>query len=178
MSVSPEESGNRPTPYSYVLSVFATFTYFALVVCAFGFISLLTDTEVVARPDAGPLVGPAAAAAAVAVVLFALLGAARQYEAAVRRSAEASLGDPVRVPLGRAISTGIFAWAAYALVGSILYAAAADELFAGMLFAADAILRLYGVAVGVLAVVVYLAFALILAAGGSHPARPLWPWEK
>ncbi len=164
--------------YSYVLAVFATFTYFALVVCAFGFISLLTDTEVVAQQDAGPLVGPSATAAAVLVVLGSLIFAARRYEASVRRATEQSIGDPVRVPLGRAISTGIFAWLAYVVVGSVLYAAAADQLFAGVLFAADALLRLYGVAVGVLAAAVYLAFALILAAGGAHPARPLWPWEK
>lgn len=175
---SPDESGRRPVAYSYVLAVFATFTYFALVVCAFGFISLLTDTEVVTQRDAGPLVGPTATAGAVGVVLVALLLAARRYEASVRRANEESIGDPVRVPLGRAISTGIFAWLAYVLIGSILYAVTADQLFAGVLFAADAILRLFGVAIGTLAALVYVAFALILAAGGAHPARPLWPWEK
>ena len=174
----PENDGAGPVAYSYVLSVFATFTYFALVVCAFGFISLLTDTEVVSQPDAGPLIGPTATASAVLAVLLALLGAARRYEASVVRAREASIGDPVRVPLGRAITTGVIAFFAYVLVGSLLYAATADQLFSGLLFAADAILRLYAVAVGSLAVVIYLAFALILAAGGAHPARPLWPWEK
>jgi hypothetical protein len=170
--------GQAPVPYSYVLSVFATVTYFALVVCAFGFISLLTDTEVVAQRDAGPLVGPTATASAILVVLLALLRAARRYEASIARAGETRGSDPVRVPLGRAISTGVLAFVTYVLVGSVLYAATADQLFSGLLFAADAIMRLYAVAVGSLATLVYLAFALILAAGGAHPARPLWPWEK
>jgi hypothetical protein len=168
----------RPVAYSYVLSVFATFTYFALVVCAFGFISLLTNTEVVSRPDAGPLIGPVATASAILAVLLALLSAARRYEAAAVRAREESVGDPVRVPLGRAVSTGVGAFLAYVLVGSLLYAAASDNLFSGLLFAADAILKLYAVAVGLLAVLIYLLFAFVLSAGGSHPARPLWPWEK
>jgi hypothetical protein len=174
----PSENGPRPVAYSYVLSVFATFTYFALVVCAFGFISLLTDTEVITQPDAGPLIGPVAIASAIVVVLLMLLSAARRYEASVAAARRESVGDPVRVPLGRAVTTGILAFFAYVLVGSILYALTADQLFSGLLFAADAVVRLYAVAVGVLAAIVYLAFALILAAGGAHPARPLWPWEK
>jgi hypothetical protein len=80
--------------------------------------------------------------------------------------------------LGRAITTGVAAFLAYLLVGSLLYAAASDQLFSGLLFAADAIVKLYAVAVGLLAVLIYLLFAFVLAAGGSHPARPLWPWEK
>ncbi|MFU8945988.1 DUF6121 family protein [Mycetocola zhadangensis] len=174
----PDEPGPRPVAYSYVLSVFATFTYFALVVCAFGFISLLTNTEVVSRPDAGPLVGPTATAGAILTVLLSLLAAARRYEASVERAREASIGDPVRVPLGRAITTGVLAFLVYLLLGSILYAVTADQLFSGLLFAADAVLRLYAIAVGVLAVLIHLAFALILASGGANPARPLWPWEK
>ncbi|MCP2029997.1 hypothetical protein L1277_000061 [Okibacterium sp. HSC-33S16] len=177
-SFRPDDDTPRPVAYSSVLSIFATFTYFALVVCAFGFISLLTNTEVVARPNAGPLIGPVATASAILTVLIALLSAARRFEAAVARARDASLGDPVRVPLGRAISTGVAAFLAYLLVGSVLYAFASDHLFSGVLFAADAILNLYAVAVGLLAVLIYLAFAFVLGAGGSHPARPLWPWEK
>ena len=175
---APDGSGERSVAYSYVLAVFATFTYFALVVCAFGFISLLTDTDVVSQPDAGPLIGPTATAAAILAVLLALLGVARRYEASVARANAASIGDPVRVPLGRAISTGVIAMLTYVLVGSVLYSVTADHLFSGLLFAADAIVRFYGIAVGILAAFVYVAFALILAAGGAHPARPLWPWEK
>ncbi|GGE82136.1 DUF6121 family protein [Mycetocola zhadangensis] len=174
----PGNDGSQPVAYSYVLAVFATFTYFALVVCAFGFISLLTNTDVVSQPDAGPLVGPAATASAVLTVLLALLQGARGYEASVVRAREALIGDPVRVPLGRAITTGVVAFFAYILIGSFLYGETVGQLFSGLLFAADAILQLYAVAVGLLAVLIYLAFALILAAGGSHPARPLWPWEK
>ena len=39
-------------------AVFATVTYLALVIAAFGFVSLITDTDVIDLTDAGPVVGP------------------------------------------------------------------------------------------------------------------------
>ena len=58
--------------YAAVVAVFATFLYLALVVAAFGLISLATDTEVISDPSAGPLVGPVMTGAAV-LTLFAFL---------------------------------------------------------------------------------------------------------
>jgi hypothetical protein len=63
----------EPNRYPIVLAVFAGITFFALVVCAFGFISLFTDLEVIDEPDAGPLVGPSMVAFALAAVLISLL---------------------------------------------------------------------------------------------------------
>ena len=69
MSTPPGE----PNRYPIVLAVFAAITFFALVVCAFGFISLFTNLEVIDEPDAGPLVGPSMVAFALATVLISLL---------------------------------------------------------------------------------------------------------
>ncbi|ONI61396.1 hypothetical protein ALI44B_13310 [Leifsonia sp. ALI-44-B] len=63
----------EPNRYPIVLAVFAAITFFALVVCAFGFISLFTNLEVIDEPDAGPLVGPSMVAFALATVLISLL---------------------------------------------------------------------------------------------------------
>lgn len=168
----------RPASFPYVLVVFAAGLYFALVVCAFGFVSLLTDTDVVSQADAGPLVGPAATGAAVVTVVLFLLGVAQRYEHETRAAIAASSGDPVRLPLGRSFLIGIVTYAAYVLVGAALYAITTGEPFSFVLFAADSSLRGYAVAVGVLAAVISAVYMLVLATGGEHPARPLWPWER
>lgn len=168
----------RPASFPYVLAVFAAGLYFALVVCAFGFVSLLTDTDVVSQADAGPLVGPAATGAAVVTVLLFLLGVARGYERESRAAIAASSGDPVRLPLGRSLLVGLVSYAVYVLAGAALYAVTTGKPFSFVLFAADSSLRGYAVAVGVIATVVSAVYMLVLASGGEHPARPLWPWER
>ena len=168
----------RPASFPYTLVVFAVVAYFALVVCAFGFVSLLTDTDVVSQSDAGPLVGPAATGSAVLTVLLFLLGVARRYERDLRAAIAALSGDPVRIPLGRSVLIGFVAYAVYVLVGAVLYAVTTGEPFSFVLFAADSALRGYAASVGVLAAVVSAVYMLVLATGGEHPARPLWPWER
>lgn len=168
----------RPASFPYTLAVFATVAYFAFVVCAFGFVSLLTDTDVVSQADAGPLVGPAATGSAVVTVFLFLLGLARQYENDLRAAIAVSSGDPVRLPLGRSVLIGAVAYVVYVLVGAALYAITTGEPFSFLLFAADASLRGYAVSVGVLAAAVSAIYMLVLAGGGEHPARPLWPWER
>ena len=168
----------RPASFPYVLVGFAAVAYFALVVCAFGFVSLLTDTDVVSQADAGPLVGPAATGSAVVTVVLFLLGVAAGYQRETRAAIAASSGDPVRLPLGRSLLAGVVAYAVYVLVGAALYAFTTGLPFSFVLFAADASLRGYAVSVGVLAVVVSAVYMLVLATGGEHPARPLWPWER
>ena len=44
--------------YATVVAFFATGLYLALVVAAFGLVSLATDSDVVADPDVGPDGGP------------------------------------------------------------------------------------------------------------------------
>lgn len=101
MSTPPGE----PARYPIVLAVFAAITFFALVVCAFGFISLFTDLEVIDEPDAGPLVGPSMVAFALATVLISLLRRAASRRPTIRRAAtpgaQPAAGAPAASPSGR-----------------------------------------------------------------------------
>jgi hypothetical protein len=83
----------EPNRYPIVLAVFAGITFFALVVCAFGFISLLTNLEVIDEPDAGPLVGPSMVVFALATVLLSLLRRAASLRAQ-QTSGPAVSGQP------------------------------------------------------------------------------------
>jgi hypothetical protein len=176
--MSTPNAGGRPSSFPYTLAVFATVLYFALVVCAFGFVSLFTDTDVVPQADAGPLVGPLATGSAVVTVLLYLLGIGRRYERDLHEAMAASIGDPVRLPLGRAILIGIVSFVVYVLVGALSYSIVTAEVFSVVLFAAGSALSGFAAAVGVLAALVAVAYMLVLGSGGEHPARPLWPWER
>ena len=63
---------------AWVVAAFSAAGYLALIVCAYGFVSLFTDAEVIASPDAGLLVGPAIVAAAVIALLLHLGRALRR----------------------------------------------------------------------------------------------------
>ena len=52
--------------YATIVAVFATVLYAALLVAAFGMISLATNLDVIADRSAGPLVGPTMAGVATA----------------------------------------------------------------------------------------------------------------
>lgn len=174
--MTDERSTGKPDRplYPYVLSLFATVLYFALVVCAFGFITLIAGTEVVARTDAGLLVGPTATAAGVVAVAVCLVRKATRLHA----EAQSDERRTVRVPLGGALVVGIVAWLVYALVGALSYAVQTDAPISFVFYAAESLVRAYGISVGLLAAVVYVAFVLILSGMGEHPSRPLWPWER
>lgn len=178
MSIPNPGQGERPASFPYTLAIFAAVLYFALVVCAFGFLSLLTDTDVVSQADAGPLVGPTATGSAVVTVLLYLLGIGRRYERDLHEAIAASIGDPVRLPLGRAVLIGVVSYVVYVLVGAFAYSIATAQLFSMVLFAAGSALSGYAIAVGVLAAAISVTYMLVLGSGGEHPARPLWPWER
>ena len=194
----------EPNRYPIVLAVFAGITFFALVVCAFGFISLFTDLEVIDEPDAGPLVGPSMVAFALAAVLLSLLrravalrahptSGAQPSSAPDAQSSEAPPSSPSspssavprppasdssRVPVGWAVLTGLATYLVYALSGAVLYAATTGSILAGVIFARDTFLGPFALAAGVSAFVVALVFAILVIVGGEHPRRPLWPWER
>ncbi|WP_411722333.1 DUF6121 family protein [Mycetocola sp.] len=173
-----EVTPGRPAAFPYTLAIFATVLYFALVVCAFGFVSLLTDTDVVPQADAGPLVGPIATGSAVGTVLLYLLGIGRRYERNLHEAISLSIGDPVRLPLGRSVLIGIVSYVVYVLVGGFAYSVVTAEIFSIVLFAAGSALSGFAISVGVLAAAISVAYMLVLGSGGEHPARPLWPWER
>jgi ABC-type sugar transport system permease subunit len=182
----------EPNRYPIVLAVFAAVTFFALVVCAFGFISLFTNLEVIDEPDAGPLVGPSMVAFALAAVLISLLRRAASLRARPTPGAppppspsnpspavpRPDASDPSRVPVGWAVLTGLATYLVYALSGAVLYAATTGSILAGVIFARDTFLGPFALAVAVAAFVVALVFAILVIVGGEHPRRPLWPWER
>ena len=194
----------EPNRYPIVLAVFAAVTFFALVVCAFGFISLFTNLEVIDEPDAGPLVGPSMVAFALATVLVSLLRRAATLRTRPTPGAQSPstpgaqssdappssrsnpstsvprtpATDPSRVPVGWAVLTGVATYLVYALSGAILYAGTTGSILAGVIFARDTVTGPFALAVAVAAFVVALVFAILVIVGGEHPRRPLWPWER
>ena len=61
-----------PGPNPALLPILATITYLAAVIALWGVTSLLLDRDPVDYPDAGPLLGPAIAAAACVVTWLSL----------------------------------------------------------------------------------------------------------
>ncbi|MDY7541554.1 MULTISPECIES: DUF6121 family protein [unclassified Cryobacterium] len=153
--------------YAAVVAVFAAVLYAALLVAAFGMISLLADIEVIPVTDAGPLVGPGMAAAAVLLVFALLLWLG--LRASPRRQ---------RVALGYAAGTGIAAFLGFVAAGSVLYLLGNGPLFSGLTFAAAVLREPFAATTGILAFVVTLLYSLVLASRMNENGRPLWPWER
>lgn len=153
--------------YATIVAVFATVLYAALLVAAFGMISLVTNLDVIADRSAGPLVGPTMAGVATVILLIMLL----------------ILGvntppDKQRVVVGFAVATGIAAYGLFIATGAILVAAGNGDPFAVLLFAGSMLASPFALAVGVLAFVVALTYSILLASHYGEHGRPLWPWER
>lgn len=163
-NVGPSDSERRRRDRDTLFAAFATVLYLALVVCAFGFVSLLADVEVVSRDATGGLVGPAMVATAVIVVLAALVRDARRAGGAAGRGAAWSL------------LVGLGATAGFVGVGVVLVAVEARRWFDGVLFASSTLMSAFPWIVGVLAAAVAVAFSAVAA--GPTGRRPRWPWES
>ncbi|UOQ88246.1 DUF6121 family protein [Agromyces endophyticus] len=150
------------TRNAWVVASFAAALDLALVVCGFGFVSLLADVEVVGDPAVGAFVAPAAVAASVAAV-FVTLG--------VR------LRHPERMTL-TVLVAAVGAWLAFVVVataGRLLGSADApgESLRFGLVLG----LGWFGLLVPVCAFVT-AAFAVLVARGRQGGMeRPRWPWE-
>ena len=105
---------------SRALWVMTTITYGALLICAWGFTSLVRDEDVVAYSDAGPLLGPAMALAATLTV-----------GGWIRRAGR--LGGVALSAVGAAASS----WFALLLVGALGYTLTRGSLAWLLLFASD-----------------------------------------
>jgi hypothetical protein len=146
-----------------VVAVFAVVLHLALVVCAFGFVSLLADVDVVSRAGTGALVGTAMLAAAVLATGIALVRDARSAAVASRRRAW-----PLVV--------GAVVLVAYVLSGAVLVALEEGSAFAGLLFASSTVTSVFPYLAGALAAVVAVAYA---AVADARPGDgPRWPWER
>lgn len=152
--------------YATVVACFAAGLYLALLVAAFGLISLATDTEVIADPAAGPLVGPIMTGAAVAVLLVLLIVIGTRVP-----------GDQQRIAPLTAIGSGIACYLAYCLAGGVAGALVAGDVLHFVLFAVGQLGSVYAIAVGVAAFLVTLLYQLVLVGRFRQRGRPRWPWE-
>jgi len=146
---------------AWVVAAFAAALDLAALVCAWGFVSLLTDAEVIASPDAGRLVGPAAAGASVLAVLFTLAHTLRR---------------PDR-QWPSVVFAAIWSWLALVVVATVGYAIATGTLLEALLFGLGLGVTWFGLLVPVLAAVVASLAVLVARGRSSGMARPRWPWE-
>ncbi|WP_308467473.1 DUF6121 family protein [Rathayibacter soli] len=153
--------------YAATVAAFATMFYGALVVAAFGMISLLLDRDVITDPSAGPLVGPVMTVVAVGIVLAVLLNIGLR----VRE-------DRQRIALGAALLTGLASYFFFGVAGALLIGIGSGDPIAFLTFLALQLVSPFAIAAGVLAFVVTILYMLILASKVGDKGRPRWPWER
>lgn len=153
--------------YAATVAVFASGLYLALLIAAFGVISLLAGVEVIADPRAGELAGPLATAAATAVVIGCLLPIALRIPESRQRIA----------PL-TAFGIGVAAYLAWALFAALAFLFGRGDPVGALIFFGDLLAGPFAITAGVTAVVIVLLFMLVLASRVGDRGRPRWPWEK
>ncbi|NUU06989.1 hypothetical protein [Leifsonia sp. C5G2] len=154
--------------YATVIAFFAAGLYLALIVAAFGLVSLATDTEVVADPAMGPLVGPVMVGAATLMLLVFLIVLGTRVPA-----------DRQRVSPGVALGVGVACYAVYAAAGAV--AGSLADPGGPLRYVLFAFAQLGGwpaITAGIAAFVVTLLFQLVLVGRFRQRGRPRWPWER
>jgi hypothetical protein len=141
---------------------FAAALHVALIVAAFGFLSLLADVEPVPDPAAGRLVAPITVAASVGSLLV-LLGR--------------GLGRGVR-PWSIAGLALLVTWGAGVVGATLSYAAATGTVLAAVLFALSFMTIGFGVIIPITGALVALLAAVTVRAQQGGVERPKWPWER
>lgn len=153
-----------PRRTAWIVAAFAAALDLALVVCAFGFVSLLGDVEVIADPGAGRFVAPAAVGASVAAVLLTLARTLRR---------------PDRL-LPSVMYAALWSWCAAVVVALVGYALAstANTVMAALLFGLGFGVGWFGLLIPAIAAVT-ASFAVVVARGrDAGMERPRWPWER
>jgi hypothetical protein len=164
--VTPEGQGQgrgAGLGYGLALAGFAAFLYLALVVCAFGVLSLLLDQDVVPERDAGPLLGPVSVAVCVVAVLVAMVTLAAR--------------PAVHRVLGPSLLTGVVVYLLFLLTGGALYGLGRQEPGEILGWILDHAPTVFAIATGVLAAAVQLVFLLLLARRDAGGRSPQWGWE-
>jgi hypothetical protein len=151
-----------PRRPAWVVAAFAAALDLALVVFAYGFMSLLTDEEVIARPQAGLLVGPAIVGASVAALLLHL---------------GRSLTDPSRTARITLLAA-VWTWSAAVVVAIVGYAITTGTVLAALLFGLGFGVGWFGLLIPALAAFVAWLAALVASAQAAGADRPRWPWER
>lgn len=154
--------------YATVVAFFATMLYLALVVGAFGLISLATDSDVVNDPQVGPLVGPKMVIAAALMLLVFLIVLGTRVP-----------GDRQRVSPGVAFGVGVACYAVFIAAGGIAGAIGdpGDPLHY-FLFALSQLVGWPAITAGLAAFAVTLLYQLVLVGRFRQRGRPRWPWER
>ncbi|MEJ3404464.1 DUF6121 family protein [Rathayibacter sp. YIM 133350] len=153
--------------YAVVVAAFATALYLALVVAAFGMLSLITDLEVISDRDAGAFVGPT-------MVGITVIGVALSMVMLGIRRPPAQQ----RIYIGLPILVGLGAYFVYLIVGAILAVVGEGDPFAFVLFLGGHLGDPFAISIGVLAIPVVIAYEATLVARGHGGSRPHWPWER
>lgn len=123
-------------------SVLATVLYFALLICTWGFISLVTDSDVV-EARFGPLIGPTMVAIATVIVCGGCL---------------ARIRNPSGWLLPVVIAAGVFL--APAIIGAAIVTVTRVDLAAGLLFFAARITSPYVPAAAIIAALMVIFIPL------------------
>jgi Family of unknown function (DUF6121) len=127
----------------------AAVLYGALLVCAYGFISLFSGRDVIRQSDVGPLVGPVMVFVACALVLVSALLSLRPR------------GGPLRLPWARAITTGLAVYLLGPLAGAVIVTFDRGDVFSALLFFADNVTGPFVVASAIVAIPVLLVTPLL-----------------
>ena len=155
----PTQAAQRP---AWVVAAFAAALYLAVVVFAYGFVSLLTDAEVIPSADAGLLVGPAIVGAAVLALLLHLARALR---------------SPRNI-LGVVLLAAAWTWGAAVVMAVIGYVLATGTALAALLFGLGFGVSWFGLLIPALAALIAWFAASVAQAQAGGARRPRWPWER
>lgn len=163
MSAELPDGGSHPARDAWVVASFAAALDLALVVCGFGFVSLLLDLEVVGDPAVGLFVAPAAVGASV-VTLFIALGVMLRN---VRRMAST------------VVITAVAAWLAFVVVAAIGHLlGSSTAVFASLRFALVFGTGWFGLLVPACAALTASLAVLVARGRQGGMERPRWPWER
>ncbi|MFF2494381.1 DUF6121 family protein [Agromyces sp. NPDC058064] len=163
MSSETRGTESQRTRDAWVVASFAAALDLALVVCGFGFVSLLLDLEVVGDPTVGLFVGPAAVGASV-VVLFVALGVL--------------LRRPERMA-STVLVAAVASWLAFvgvAAIGHLLGSSSA--VLASLRFALVFGVGWFGLLVPACAALTASLAVLVARGRRGGMERPRWPWER
>lgn len=154
--------------YATVIAFFAAGLYAALVIAAFGLISLATDTDVVPDPGIGPIVGPVMVVAATLMLLVFLIALGTRVPA-----------ERQRVSPGAAFGVGVACYAVFIAAGGIAGSLGdPGDPLNYFLFAFAQLGRWPAITAGVAAFAVTLLYQLVLVGRFRQRGRPRWPWER
>jgi hypothetical protein len=153
--------------YAITVAAFSVALYVALIVAAFGVLSLLLNRDVIDETDAGALLGPIMITTAVLALVWVILDA-------VLRSPE-RLNHIPPLPI---FVAGVAAYLGYCLSGGVLYSLGAGELLRSVVFIGGEMTSPFAIAVAVCGWLIAFLFFVVLLGRSANGGAPEWPWEK